>query len=247
MQNAELAGLRERLQNIYLDERGFGSGRIFIEKLVQAVGSDGVFLDIGCGEGALRRELDPRVQYVGLDRYIGMKAGEYEGWDMRPSIIGDAHRLPFRDGAFTAVAMMHVLEHIHEPHAVFHEVERIMAPGGYLFIDVPFLYQLHHQPNDHFRYTPYSLKHLAESVGLQVEEILPSGGYFRFIAYALRQARGAVTTKGVYAGIVRVLVGWPLAAIGVLLDRAQYVLDICDTKQEMVCGYHVVLRKPADE
>lgn len=246
MQSDESFGLRKRLEKIYLHERGFGSGRKFIEKLVDAVGENGVFLDIGCGEGALRRVLSPGATYIGLDRYAGEKSGEYEGWSMRPNVVGDAHCLPFRSEAFTAVALMHVLEHVREPHLVFREIQRLLVPGGRLFVDVPFMYQLHHQPNDYFRYTPHSLQHMAEAVGLEVEEILPSGGYFRFIAYAMRRAPSAVATSGMYASLVRVFVGWPLAAIGTLLDRIQYFVDICDSRQELVCGYHAILRKPAN-
>lgn len=239
--------LRQRLEHIYLVERGFGSGRMFVEKLAHAVGAEGVLLDIGCGEGMLRRQLKPGAKYVGIDRYIGMKRGEYEGWNMRPSVVGDAHHLPFLDGSFTAIAMMHVLEHVGQPDVVFGEVGRLLVPGGYLFIDVPFLHQLHHQPNDHFRYTPFALRRLAESAKLEVVEILPSGGYFRFIAYALRQAPSAVSTKGVLAGLIRAFVAWPLAAIGATIEKLQYLVDIFDAKQEMVCGYHVIMRKPTDE
>jgi len=244
MQGVRLFDVRERLEKIYLDDRRFGSGRKFSERLAATVGAEGILLDIGCGEATLRAQLDPRARYVGVDRYLGEKSGEYSGWDMRPSVVADAHCLPFKDDTFTVVAMMHVLEHISEPHVVFQEVWRLLIPGGHLFVDVPFLYQLHHQPNDYFRYTPYSLRHLAESSGFEVQEILPSGGYFRFIAYALRRAPSSVSTRGVYGLIIRAFIGWPLAAIGAVLGSAQYLLDICDNNQEMVCGYHVIMRKP---
>ena len=247
MSSEKPSGTRQRLERLYLEERGFGSGRAFTNRLVNAVGENGVLLDIGCGEGALRRALDPNAEYVGLDRYVGVKSGEYEGWEMRPSVIGDAHSLPFKSETFTVISMMHVLEHVREPHVVFREIERLLVPGGRLFADVPFMHELHHQPNDYFRYTPYSLRHLAESAGLEVEEILPSGGYFRFVAYALRRAPDAVTAMGTYGRLVRIMIGYPLKVLGHVFERAQYLLDICDAKQELVCGYHVVVRKPSHE
>jgi SAM-dependent methyltransferase len=242
-----LRSIRRRFEYVYLKLRGFGSGRRFSVDLARLVGPAGVLLDIGCGEGGLREVLLPGSTYVGVDRYAGIQSGEYVNWNMRPNVVGDANHLPFRNEMFTTVAMMHVLEHVSEPRRVFAEVHRVLKPGGYLFVDVPFLYQLHHIPNDFFRYTPFSLRDLGKQAGMEVTQLRPSGGYFRFISYSLRQAPGMITAPGWYAQLVRILVCWPLATLGYCLGKLQYALDICDAGQELVCGYHAIFRKPMNE
>ena len=239
-----LMALRRKMERIYLDKRGIGSGARFTADLVSAVGSDGTLLDIGCGEGELRKGLNPGATYVGLDRYFGEREGEYANWQMRPSVIGDAHRLPFRDGSVDVVALMHVLENVVDPQQVFAEISRLLKPGGVLFVDVPFMYQIHHAPNDHHRFTPYALNALADRAGLRVREIRPSGGYTRFIAYAMRQAPRMIRAEGAMASLVRFLFCWPLALLGYFIGKMQYIVDMHDSRQELVSGYHAVFWEP---
>jgi|APMI01.1.fsa_nt_gi ubiquinone/menaquinone biosynthesis C-methylase UbiE len=172
---------------------------------------------------------------------------EYANWQMRPGVIGDAHHLPFGDASVDVVALMHVLEHVVDPQQVFAEISRVMRPGGLLFVDVPFMYQIHHAPNDHFRFTPYAVNSLADRAGLRVREIRPSGGYARFMAYALRQAPRMIRAESLLAGLVRLLFCWPLVSLGYVIDKIQYIVDMHDFGQELVCGYHANIGSPIDE
>ena len=114
-----LSALRGRLEERYLKHRGYGSGRAFVTQLVDSVGPGDILLDAGCGESKLRKQLSPGVHYVGLDRYAGMQSNEYTNWNMRPGILGDVHQLPVASGCCRTVALMHVLEHAHNPTQVF--------------------------------------------------------------------------------------------------------------------------------
>lgn len=45
-------------------------------------------------------------------------------------------------------------------------------------MSVPFLYHLHEEPFDYYRYTPYALKHLAQNAGLEMISIQHYGSAF---------------------------------------------------------------------
>lgn len=242
-----LQTLRAHLASQYLDRCGYGSGRFFTAQLVASVGPGDVFLDAGCGEGKLRQLLPPTVLYVGLDRYIGKQSNEYTNWNMRPSVLGDVHQLPFASGIFKTVALMHVLEHAHAPAQVFAEIFRVLKPGGYFFVDVPFMHQIHHAPHDYYRYTPYALTDLAQTAGLVVVEIRPSGGYFRALSHLLESAPMVVSGSSIGSVVVRLAVAYPLKGLGWLVRKLQYLLDLQDCSQKFTCGYHCVFRKPTNE
>lgn len=242
-----IATLRKQLETAYLDERGFGSGRKHAEQLVQAVGNHGMLIDIGCGRGELRRQISSTAHYVGLDRYQGLKSGEYTGWEMRPDVIGDGHKLPFHDACCDAVAMMQVLEHMHYPLDALREACRVVKPSGHVFVDVPFIHEIHHAPNDFFRYTPFALARLANEAGLEVVEIKPSGGYARTLWYVLDVAPDVLGGKSWHAKTVRYAIGYPLKAFGFVVRKLQYVLDLYDRTQSLTCGYHCIFRKHPHE
>jgi uncharacterized protein YbaR (Trm112 family) len=75
-------------------------------------------------------------------------------------IAGDGHYLPFKKESFDVVWLCAVLEHIQNPFIVMDEVHRVLKPGGYVLISVPFIQYLHASPHDYFRYTKFGLRSL---------------------------------------------------------------------------------------
>jgi SAM-dependent methyltransferase len=240
--------VRKKFENRYLNQCGYGSGREFVSRLVASVGPGDVLLDAGCGEGKLREKLPSTVHYIGMDRYIGeQRCNEYANWDMRPSVLGDVQKLPFVSASCKAVALMHVLEHVINPAQVFVELSRVLQPGGYLFIDVPFLHEIHHAPQDNYRFTPYILATLAQTANFDIVEIRPSGGYFRALSHILGEAPAIVCGDSAGNLLTRLTVGYPLKGLGWIVGKFQYVLDLQDDVQTFTCGYHCIFRKPFDE
>lgn len=88
-------------------------------------------LDIGCGEGSLRRALpdSPRFRFVGLDASAALLRAH-----PAPRLRADALRLPFRDGAFDAAVAVNMLYHLDEPRIALREARRVLAPGGTLLV-----------------------------------------------------------------------------------------------------------------
>ena len=62
-------------------------------------------------------------------------------------------RLPFASNAFGGALSTAVLEHVRRPGAAMAEIARVCAPGGLVYIEVPFLQGFHASPNDYQRYT----------------------------------------------------------------------------------------------
>ena len=88
-------------------------------------------LDIGCGEGQVSRRLSARgVFTVGLDPTPAqlVVARQRGGGPVYARAWADA--LPCPSGAFDAVVMCLVLEHLDPMEPAIHEIARVLAPGG---------------------------------------------------------------------------------------------------------------------
>lgn len=81
-------------------------------------------------------------------------------WRRGPDVVGDAHALPFRDGAYDLVISTQTLEHCRDPGRVVEEVHRVLSPEGTLIVSVPFIYVIHGDPADFWRFTDQGLAHL---------------------------------------------------------------------------------------
>jgi SAM-dependent methyltransferase len=75
-----------------------------------------------------------------------------------PDVQADAERLPFSDGTFDATVMFEVLEHLADPPAAAAEVRRILRPGGTFVGSAPFVWPVHGDPHDYFRFSADGLR-----------------------------------------------------------------------------------------
>jgi ubiquinone/menaquinone biosynthesis C-methylase UbiE len=60
--------------------------------------------------------------------------------------VQDAHHLPFRDGVFSQVHALSVIEHLRNPEKFLREASRVLSGKGFLVVQVPnscFLVELH--------------------------------------------------------------------------------------------------------
>jgi SAM-dependent methyltransferase len=117
-------------------------------------------LDLGGGNGELQLPLEDRgYAYINLDL-------EPRGqW----SVVGDAHRTPFQDKAFSLIVSKDSLEHFLDFRAALQEARRVIEPNGRFVIWVPFLHPFH--ATDYFRYTPLGLETLLNEAGFLITSL----------------------------------------------------------------------------
>lgn len=132
----------------------------------------GKLIDIGCGEKPYKAILEELVtEHIGLD---------YEGTMHKKSnidIMGTAYAIPVNDDFFDCAICTAVLEHLEEPESAIRECFRVLKPGGYAIYSTPFIWHLHEEPRDFFRYTRYGLQYLFDKVGFNVIELIPLSGF----------------------------------------------------------------------
>jgi hypothetical protein len=82
--------------------------------------------------------------------------------DANTDVVGDAHRLSsyFPGRRFDAVFSLSVLEHLAMPWVVAAEINKVLRPGGLTFHLTHFMFPLHEQPADFWRFTDAGLRSL---------------------------------------------------------------------------------------
>jgi len=91
-------------------------------------------VDVGSGQGTFLSRLSRHRPDLELVAFDVAPAGEAQGYAW---VVGDACRLPFQDGRFDLVLCRHVIEHIPDAMQMTHELARVLAKGGRLYLECP--------------------------------------------------------------------------------------------------------------
>jgi ubiquinone/menaquinone biosynthesis C-methylase UbiE len=137
----------------------------------------GRLLDVGCGE----KPYAPLFRGL-VDEHVGVDHPESVHPLSQVDVLATAYEIPLADGSFDTVLMTEVLEHLEEPARGLAEAGRLLRPGGKLILTTPFMWPLHEEPRDFFRYSPYGLRHLLESGGFGAVTITPIAGKWTTMA-----------------------------------------------------------------
>jgi len=85
---------------------------------------------------------------------VGLDVVAFDIYDSQVTqFLADAHQIPLSDGAFDAVVVQAVLEHVLDPGKVVAEVHRVLREDGLVYAETPFLQQVHAGPYDFVRFT----------------------------------------------------------------------------------------------
>ena len=158
------------------------------------------------------RELVLKTNYKVMD-----PVGTY-----KPDIVGDIHKMPFKDDSLDAILCIAVLEHVENPILACQEMYRTLRPGGYLFVYVPFLYYYHAEKGYYGDYWRFS-KDTINSI------------FRKFSKIEIQSVRGAIET------LFRLT---PLGRSNFLSSIFYYLDKISGkSKSNQVSGYYVFLIK----
>jgi SAM-dependent methyltransferase len=208
---------------------GFGRDRRQESRLaafVKDARKDALVVDLGSGSRRL------------ADHVLTVDVGPFPGVD----VVGDGHRLPFRDGSVERIVCTGVLEHVNFPERVVGEMVRVLCPGGRTYVSVPFMQGFHPASGteqDFQRYTHVGLAQLLSP--FRIIECGISGGPSAGLAWILREYIAlpfawsrllyAIAYRG--AGLLTFWIHW--------LDAA---LDRCPQAHRIACGFYAIGEKP---
>ena len=171
-----------------------------LRSLPSMLGRDLRILDIGCGTGIILKILEEFGQAVGIE--MSQEAIRFlKRRGLKHIVCSDAEQtLPFKDGSFSMITCLDVLEHLDRDVALLDEMLRVCHEGGYVLVTVPafnLLWSAHDVVLHHRRrYTRAAL--LGEISVLNCEVIKAS--YYNFMLslpiLAVRKLRSLFGEKG---------------------------------------------------
>jgi len=131
-------------------------------------------LDIGCGAGAMLRDLKEFGDPVGAD-VADASIKFCKERELNRLVQCDAERLGIKNDSFDLVTALDVLEHIGDDELAIRECFRVCKGGGYFISTVPaykFLWSEHDEALSHKRrYTATALKTKLEAAGFRIEKL----------------------------------------------------------------------------
>lgn len=132
----------------------------------------GMLLDMGCGNvpfyEVYKDLVDDNVcvdwensfhENIFLDRFVDLNK-----------------EVPLESASFDTILLTDVLEHVAEPQLLMREISRLLKVDGKALISVPFLYLLHEEPHDYYRYTEHALRKFCADNDLTVVSLTAYGG-----------------------------------------------------------------------
>lgn len=112
----------------------------------------------------ISKSSDKRCLQIGVKNDYGAKYGPHwiavDLYDDRAFIDFhyDIHDLKFDDNRFDLVVCISILEHVPNPQKAIAELNRVLKPGGEVWVQLPFQFPYHEAPKDYWRVSPDGLR-----------------------------------------------------------------------------------------
>ena len=191
----------------------------------------GRLIDIGCGIKPYKDMLRPHIaEHVGVDH------GKTFHDKSEIDLFGSAYQIPVQDASFDSVLCTAVLEHLEEPEQALRECHRVLKPGGHAIYSVPFIWHLHEEPRDFYRFSKYGLEYLFKKTGFEVIELkalasfwVTFGQLFVYNLYRLNRR----PLKWLHI----------IDVVGLVIQGIAYLLNKIDKAERWTWMYLAVIRK----
>lgn len=129
-------------------DRNLNYGRHHIERFAAGAAPFGRVLDIGAGLGAdlmLARKACPSAELHAIEVYPPYQATLREQGVQVCALDLEKDPMPFENESVDLIIANQILEHVKEVFWIFHEISRILKPGGHFVLGVPNLASLHNR------------------------------------------------------------------------------------------------------
>lgn len=209
--------------------------------ILQALPSDSVFLEVGCGGAQMRQYVESLgIRYTGTDvsrSNVRSDLQKHGGADF----ISDSHYLPVSDDSLDVVYSAAVTQYFADPYRAFQEIFRVLRPGGRFLSNCAFL-----EPwtdGSFFHTTPYGAIALLLSAGFEIEAMWPSHNYSGYQSLlssgsrTVRMIRGLGTPMRIYAHLTY---SAKRRLFGERYGDLDYAMDLARTAG----GFDWIARKP---
>lgn len=215
-QNRGLAGLIARaLSHVFLRVRPpalYDEHAIERRVFTELVGGTGRVLLLGSNltPSALEQRGYPHATQLDMSPYPNV------------DVVADAEAMGrvIPEGSFDFVVSTSMVEHTSHPWLVLQECFKVLSLGGVLYVDAPWMYPLHGEPNDFFRFSEAGLRGLTEDAGFTVVEsgasVSGHGAFATFLQAYLSEIASLDRTILYYS--MRYILMWLLYPLG-LLER----------------------------
>lgn len=175
--------------------------------------------------------LDGMIKNHPASDVISIDIDPYRKLDM----VMDATDMSFGDGVFDAVYMMEVLEHVKDPQLALSEVRRVLKDGSRFVMSTPFVFGIHEEPWDFWRFTRHGLEHLLS--GFEISSIRARNHYYRSIIVLFMRTIFSPGRKRQLVGGIAIVLCSPFFLVLMLLD-------VLSPDDRSTTGYFVTCRKP---
>lgn len=133
---------------------------------------DAKVLDIGCGKQPFKPIFEQLgFQYCGLD----YKQNATNSVDIIEAIDTEFMAKYPDIQSYDFLICTEVLEHVAQWNIAFKNIFALTKKGGKVLITCPHFYQLHEEPFDFWRPTPYALEFFAKQAGFKIIENIKAG------------------------------------------------------------------------
>ncbi len=97
-------------------------------------------------------------------------------------------KIKIKKSSKNLIIIPNLIHHIFDHKILFSQCKNILKRNGQIYIFEPLIRELHQQPSDYFRFTPYGLKQILKDLGFNKISFKLYGGPFSATAYCWDQA-----------------------------------------------------------